>query len=68
METLISRSFARRFWGDADPVGKRISGDAGASWIRVIGVAGDVRDQALDKEPTDAFYVPFGQYRPVATC
>ena len=59
---VISRSFARRFWGDADPVGKRISGDAGASWIRVIGVAGDVRDQALDKEPTDAFYVPFGQY------
>ena len=59
---VISRSFARRFWGDADPVGKRISGDAGASWIRVIGVAGDVRDQALDKEPTDVFYVPFGQY------
>ena len=59
---VISRSFARRFWGDADPVGKRISGDAGGSWIRVIGVAGDVRDQALDKEPTDAFYVPFGQY------
>ena len=32
------------------------------SWIRVIGVAGDVRDQALDKAPIDAFYVPFGQY------
>ena len=59
---VISRSFARRIWGDADPVGRRISGDAGGSWIRVIGVAGDVRDQALDKAPADVFYVPFGQY------
>jgi putative ABC transport system permease protein len=59
---VISRSFARRIWGDVDPVGRRISGDAGGSWIRVIGVAGDVRDQALDKAPADVFYVPFGQY------
>jgi predicted permease len=59
---VVSRSFAHRIWGDGDPIGRRISGDAGASWIRVIGVAGDVRDQALDKAPADVFYVPFGQY------
>jgi predicted permease len=59
---VVSRSFAHRIWGDGDPIGRGISGDAGASWIRVIGVAGDVRDQALDKAPADVFYVPFGQY------
>jgi predicted permease len=59
---IISRSLARRFWGDADPVGGRISGDGGDSWIRVIGVAGEVRDHALDQAPVDVFYVPFGQY------
>jgi putative ABC transport system permease protein len=59
---IISRSLARRFWNEADPVGARISGDGGDSWIRVIGVAGDVRDHALDEAPIDAFYVPFSQY------
>jgi putative ABC transport system permease protein len=58
---IISRSLADRFWPDSDPIGARISGDGGGSWIRIIGVAGDVRDHALDQDPIDVFYLAFAQ-------
>ena len=58
---IISRSFAQRGWPSGNPVGARISGDGGSSWIRIVGVAGDVRDQALDQEPGDVFYLAYGQ-------
>ncbi|HEX6049973.1 MAG TPA: ABC transporter permease [Gemmatimonadaceae bacterium] len=59
--TVISRSLAARYWRGRDPIGARISGDGGDNWLRVIGVAGDVRDRALDEAPTDAFYLSFTQ-------
>jgi putative ABC transport system permease protein len=58
---IISRSFAQKGWPNGNPVGAGISGDGGNSWIRVVGVAGDVRDHALDQEPTDVFYLAFAQ-------
>jgi predicted permease len=58
---IISRSLAQHYWPNSDPIGARISGDGGDSWIRVIGVAGDVRDHALDKDPIDVFYVSYAQ-------
>jgi putative ABC transport system permease protein len=57
---VISKSLARRYWPNADPLGAKISPD-GETWLRVIGVAGDVRDHALDQEPQDVFYVAFTQ-------
>jgi putative ABC transport system permease protein len=59
--TVISRSLARRYWPNADPIGARISGDGGDSWIRIVGVAGDVRDHALDEDPVDVFYLSYAQ-------
>jgi putative ABC transport system permease protein len=58
---VISRSLAQRYWRDADPLGARISPDGGDTWLRVVGVAGDVRDHALDQDPIDVFYVAFAQ-------
>jgi predicted permease len=58
---VISRSLARRYWPDSDPIGARISPDGGDTWLRVVGIAGDVRDHALDKDPIDVFYVAFSQ-------
>jgi putative ABC transport system permease protein len=58
---IVSRSFAQRHWPSSDPVGARISGDGGDSWIRIVGVAGDVRAHALDAEPTDVFYLAYAQ-------
>jgi len=58
---VISRSLAQRYWRDAEPLGARISPDGGDTWLRVVGVAGDVRDHALDQNPIDVFYVAFAQ-------
>ena len=58
---VISRSLAERHWRGADPIGARISGDGGDSWIRVVGVVGDIRDHALDQDPIDVFYLAFAQ-------
>jgi putative ABC transport system permease protein len=57
---VISKSVAQRYWSNADPIGAKISPD-GETWLRVVGVAGDVRDHALDEEPQDVFYVSFTQ-------
>jgi len=58
---VLSRSLAQRYWRDAEPLGARISPDGGDTWLRVVGVAGDVRDHALDQDPIDVFYVAFAQ-------
>jgi predicted permease len=58
---VISRSLAERYWRNADPIGARISPDGGDTWLRVVGIAGDVRDHALDQDPIDVFYVSFTQ-------
>jgi len=58
---IVNRSAARHFWGAQDPVGKRFSVDGGKAWIQIAGVAGDVRQYGLDKEPVDEIYVPLAQ-------
>jgi predicted permease len=58
---VISESMARHFWGDADPVGKRLRypGDTSAG-TTVVGVAADVRFRSL-RQPAMAFYQPWRQ-------
>jgi putative ABC transport system permease protein len=58
---IVNRSAARHFWGTQDPVGKRFSVDGGKAWIQIAGVAGDVRQYGLDKDPVDEIYVPLAQ-------
>ena len=56
---VISESMARQFFGDADPVGARISTD-GQRWITIVGVVGDVRS-TLAAERSAIFYRPLAQ-------
>jgi putative ABC transport system permease protein len=58
---VVSQSLARRHWGGDDPVGRRVSGDRGRTWSRVVGVVGDVRQTGLAQEPPDLVYLPFAQ-------
>jgi predicted permease len=59
---VLSRGLARRYWGDRDPIGQRISDDKGETWRTVVGVVGDVRNASLDRTPKDTLYVPFLQF------
>lgn len=59
---VISQSFARRFWPDQDPIGRRIRwGGWGVEWLTVVGVVADVRVSSLEKQPEPASYMPIFQ-------
>jgi predicted permease len=62
---LVDQSFARRFWPDEDPIGKRIKRgtlDSDDPWLTVVGVVGTVKQYSLDADsPRVAFYSPHSQ-------
>ncbi len=60
---VVGESVARRFWPDADPLGRRIKWggpDGPAPWLEVVGVVEDGRYRGLERVSLDA-YVPFEQ-------
>jgi predicted permease len=59
---VVSRSLARRHFGDADPVGLRLRLDRGDSWRVIVGVVGDVRQYALSQPVPDMIYLPFREF------
>ena len=63
--TVLNHSAARALFGDADPIGRRVSvggGEASGDWHVVIGVVGDVRHLALADDPTPHVYDLLGQH------
>jgi putative ABC transport system permease protein len=61
---VISRSMARAYWANEDPVGRRLrlgGGDATASWLTVIGVVDDVRPLDPASPQVRQLYLPFAQ-------
>ena len=59
---VINRSMARRFWPGESPVGKRLQFYNGSRpWIQIVGVAGDVRQTALNIDPAPEIYRPIAQ-------
>ena len=53
---IVNASFARHQWGDADPVGQRVTTDEGKTWATIVGVVGDVRQYGLNRPATDEAY------------
>jgi len=57
---IVSQSTARKFWGDADPIGHTLRRSAKPEIaFSIVGVVGDVRDQALNQESLTLYY-PMG--------
>src|SRR5262249_37037590 len=45
---IINESAARRYWPNEDPIGQRISLGDPAAWREIVGIVGDVKQQALE--------------------
>jgi predicted permease len=61
---IVNQSFARRFWPNADPIGKRIRyrDEAGVGqWLTVVGISRDNKEYGLDQPTPLAVYYPFNQ-------
>ncbi|MGB7921787.1 MAG: ABC transporter permease [Pyrinomonadaceae bacterium] len=60
---VVNESFARRFFPDEDPLGKRIIMDAeqNPKGNEIVGVVGDVRHRALDAEGGAELYFSYLQ-------
>ncbi|MFL6214049.1 MAG: ADOP family duplicated permease [Blastocatellia bacterium] len=58
---LINQTAARHYWGDEDPLDRRITFDRGEHWLKIVGVVGDVKQYGLDRAATDELYTPHAQ-------
>jgi putative ABC transport system permease protein len=54
---VINQTAARRFWGDANPIGRRMRPQGAEGWTRtVVGVVGDAPVARLGESPRPMFY------------
>jgi len=60
---MINEAIQRRFWPNADPLGKRIKiGTRNfATWMTIVGVVKDVRNVGLSTDIGYSAYLPFAQ-------
>ena len=66
---VINERMAQQYWKDRDPLGERIviGQETGINQFKdepvrqIIGIVGDVRDEALDSKPHPVMYVPQAQ-------
>jgi putative ABC transport system permease protein len=59
---IVSESFARRFWPNENPIGKRFRASPSFDIFgTVVGVIGNVRNVSLESEGGPAFYFSYGR-------
>ena len=59
---IVNGAAARRFWGEADPVGRRIRPQATPdAWTEVVGVVEDIKVSSLSEPPTPMLFYPIRQ-------
>jgi putative ABC transport system permease protein len=57
---VISRSLARRLWGDEDPTGAWVTAGQ-QTRVRIVGVVGELRHDGYDGPPRDELFLAQGQ-------
>ncbi|HEY6359210.1 MAG TPA: FtsX-like permease family protein, partial [Vicinamibacterales bacterium] len=58
LEAVVSRAFAAQYWPDHSAIGQRLRILVNGPWYTVVGVAGNVRDTALDQPADPMIYCP----------
>ena len=63
---IVNQTMARHYWPGASPLGARISGNDGKTWLTVVGVVADTRQQ-MNENFKDEVYVPMFQSAQLST-
>jgi predicted permease len=58
---VISQGLARRVWPNESPLGKKLLVGRFPGFAEVVGVAGDVKNNGLAREPMFEMYTPYAQ-------
>ena len=69
---IISKTMALRYWPNENPIGRRLKPQFPAakvpwrpqssnSWLNIVGIVGDVKEEALNDEIRPEIYVPYLQ-------
>jgi putative ABC transport system permease protein len=59
---VVDDAFARKYFGDADPIGQAVKiGNARDAFYEIVGVVGNVRQDALEAAAAPTMYVPLAQ-------
>ncbi len=61
---IVTREFARRFWGGQDALGKRVrfnNGKEQGPWLAVVGVSMDVVQGQQESRPEAVMFIPYRQ-------
>lgn len=61
---IVNDTLARRYFGNEDALGKRISLEDNPKeedWVTIVGVVGDTKPRELHSEPVAEIYMPYDQ-------
>jgi putative ABC transport system permease protein len=58
---MVNETFARRFWGNQNPVGRHVLVGRGPAQSEVIGMTADVKNKGLAQDTQAQLYLPFAQ-------
>jgi predicted permease len=61
---IVNETLARRYFGNEDAIGKRITLEdhpKEADWVTVVGMVGDTKARELHSEPVAELYMPYDQ-------
>lgn len=58
---VINQTMAKHRWPNEDPVGRRVGFDNGKTWVKIVGVVGDVKEYGLDRKVADEIYLSTNQ-------
>lgn len=62
---IINERFAREFWPSSSPIGARLAWDGWVKgppvWMRIVGVAKDIKGQTLQARDFRTLYAPYAQ-------
>jgi len=61
LAVIVSQNLARRVWPNVSPIGKKLLVGRFPGFAEVVGVAGDVKNNGLAREPMLAMYTPYAQ-------